>query len=44
MEPLPQTKVDIFLARIGIASAQVLAHQLQPCFEQVERGAKGVGE
>ena len=43
-EPLIKQSFDFLIARFRMTSPEILAHQVEPRGEQVERGAKRVGD
>jgi hypothetical protein len=42
-EPVAKQPLDFRVARLGMTSPEILAHQIKPRVEQIERRAKRVG-
>ena len=43
-KPIAKQSLDFRIARFGMTPAEILAHQLEPRVEQIERRAKRVGD
>ena len=41
-KPVAKQSLDFRVARLGMTPTEILAHQLKPRVEQIERRAKGV--
>jgi hypothetical protein len=44
MKPILQESVDVLSGRFGMAPAEILAHQIDPCLEQIERRLERLGD
>jgi hypothetical protein len=43
-KPAAKQSLDFLNASVGMTPLEILAHQIEPSVEQIERRAKGVGD